>query len=263
VGNEIETGVSEYLSARDFGQSFEKGGDVLRRLGYSSLFIMIAMEDDDRSHVRPVAQFGARAPLPEIAAPRGGRTELEKVFVPNEESDLRTVISRAKRIPDLVPFALVVVSEVCDVYGAITVPMPDNGCVGTAIYGRNTLGEGRAQLDHRTVLCGKLMISGMLQRLPHPGTVEPIEMPDSERHVLTGLSHGLRPSEIAGLRRTSVRTVRNQIERARQRLGARSSIHAVSLALRRGLLESHDEVFPALFQDASARRFPSLPARLI
>lgn len=58
----------------------------------------------------------------------------------------------------------------------------------------------------------------------------------AEVAVLELVAVGLRPSEIARQRRTSVRTIRNQLESARIRLCARTTAHALAVALEEGEL---------------------------
>ena len=63
-------------------------------------------------------------------------------------------------------------------------------------------------------------------------------MPRVEREVLAGFAIGLRPAEISRIRGTSVRTIRNQLENARRRLGANSNVHAVTIAIETGIIET-------------------------
>jgi len=55
----------------------------------------------------------------------------------------------------------------------------------------------------------------------------------TQSEVLQAFARGLSPNEIAELRGTSIRTVRNQLEAARKRLGARSNAHAIAIAIER------------------------------
>lgn len=57
-----------------------------------------------------------------------------------------------------------------------------------------------------------------------------------ERDVLQALADGMRPSAIAAALGISSHTVRYHLGRARTVLGARSSTHAVALALSRGYI---------------------------
>lgn len=63
----------------------------------------------------------------------------------------------------------------------------------------------------------------------------------SEAEVLLAYSNGLSPSEIAHARKTSVRTVRNQLYSARRRVAARSNAHAVAFAIANGLIPAPSE----------------------
>lgn len=56
-------------------------------------------------------------------------------------------------------------------------------------------------------------------------------MPKGEQAVLRAFADGESPAEIARARGTSIRTVRNQLDSARRRLGARSNVHAVTIAI--------------------------------
>lgn len=64
------------------------------------------------------------------------------------------------------------------------------------------------------------------------------QIPRMERAVLTEFAIGMRPAEIAVRRGTSVRTVRNQLDNARRRLGANSNVHAVTIAIEAGMIET-------------------------
>ena len=57
-----------------------------------------------------------------------------------------------------------------------------------------------------------------------------------ETEVLTAYAGGTSPGAIAQARNTSVRTVRNQLESARNRLGAGSNAHAVAIATAEGMI---------------------------
>jgi DNA-binding NarL/FixJ family response regulator len=55
-----------------------------------------------------------------------------------------------------------------------------------------------------------------------------------EREVLTGLARGERGAELAERLHIAPDTVRRHVANARQKLGARTRVHAVALALHRG-----------------------------
>ncbi|MEM9098915.1 MAG: helix-turn-helix transcriptional regulator [Pseudomonadota bacterium] len=58
----------------------------------------------------------------------------------------------------------------------------------------------------------------------------------SEREILLKISQGLRPAQIAQQRGTAEPTVRNQIVALRQKLAAKSTPHAVAIAIQNGLI---------------------------
>jgi DNA-binding CsgD family transcriptional regulator len=58
-----------------------------------------------------------------------------------------------------------------------------------------------------------------------------------EQAVLEGLADGLRSTEIAKNLNASVKTFYAVCERLREKLGARTDVHAVSIGFRRGLLQ--------------------------
>ncbi|MEM9044443.1 MAG: helix-turn-helix transcriptional regulator [Pseudomonadota bacterium] len=58
----------------------------------------------------------------------------------------------------------------------------------------------------------------------------------SEREILLKISQGLRPIQIAQQRGTAEPTVRNQIVALRQKLAAKSTPHAVAIAIQNGLI---------------------------
>lgn len=68
---------------------------------------------------------------------------------------------------------------------------------------------------------------------PPSGSAD-VRLPKAEIRVLEGLALGQSPAEIAAVNNRSLGTVRNQIRQARERLGARSTTHAVTLALLSG-----------------------------
>jgi DNA-binding CsgD family transcriptional regulator len=64
------------------------------------------------------------------------------------------------------------------------------------------------------------------------------ELSDREKHVLRLLAAGLTTDEIAGQLHISSASVRTYIHRMLEKLGARNSIHAVSIAWRSGLFDN-------------------------
>ena len=83
----------------------------------------------------------------------------------------------------------------------------------------------------------KLALLAMLASGLEPKRLAPHKaLSASEAEVLYSYACGLSPAEIAGARRTSVRTVRNQLDSARRRLSAKSNAHAVALATANGLI---------------------------
>jgi DNA-binding CsgD family transcriptional regulator len=58
-----------------------------------------------------------------------------------------------------------------------------------------------------------------------------------ETQVLRQLALGLSPTEIAAQLGISGDTARNHLRNARAKLGAKTRVHAVALALERGLIE--------------------------
>jgi DNA-binding NarL/FixJ family response regulator len=61
---------------------------------------------------------------------------------------------------------------------------------------------------------------------------------EREQQVLDALADGLRSNEIAERLNTSVRTFSTVCVALRKKLGARNDVHAVSIAFRRGLLQT-------------------------
>ena len=66
-----------------------------------------------------------------------------------------------------------------------------------------------------------------------------------EREVLTGLACGERGEELAKRLYIAPETVRRHVANAREKLGARSRVHAVALAMHRG------EISPRLESEAA------------
>jgi DNA-binding CsgD family transcriptional regulator len=62
------------------------------------------------------------------------------------------------------------------------------------------------------------------------------ELTKIERDTLRYLAHGLRIRDVARLRAVSVNTVRKQVWTSRTKLGAKTTAHAVAIALRHGLI---------------------------
>ena len=61
-----------------------------------------------------------------------------------------------------------------------------------------------------------------------------MELTPAEAEVARLLAQGYRPAEIAELRFVAVATVRTQIKALRKRLGARTTVQAVVMALAKG-----------------------------
>ena len=59
----------------------------------------------------------------------------------------------------------------------------------------------------------------------------------AETEILRYLSHGLSPDDVARLRVVSPETVRGQVKTLRARLAAKTTAHAVAIALRHGLID--------------------------
>ena len=78
-----------------------------------------------------------------------------------------------------------------------------------------------------------------------------------ERQVLTGLARGESGDELARRLVIAPETVRRHVANAREKLGARSRVHAVALALHRGEIEPELEPGPALRDAASPPARPS------
>ena len=115
---------------------------------------------------------------------------------------------------------------------AIDGPRGDVGFLSTAVHSD----EEAAALDgicdrHHALL--RLAGTAFAAKLAGFGRKAPL-LTDAERDVLERLACGERPDEIASALGKSVRTVRHQIESARQRLGASTTVSAVALALELG-----------------------------
>lgn len=63
------------------------------------------------------------------------------------------------------------------------------------------------------------------------------ELSPTELEVLRLLASGLSMKLIADWRGRSMNTIRRQLERIREKLGARNAPHAVALGFRKGLVE--------------------------
>jgi DNA-binding CsgD family transcriptional regulator len=66
--------------------------------------------------------------------------------------------------------------------------------------------------------------------------IPPGELSVAEMRVLHGLAEGFTLRQVAALHRVSHQTVRTQAGTMRRRLGARTTPHAVAIAMQRGLL---------------------------
>lgn len=96
----------------------------------------------------------------------------------------------------------------------------------------------------------KLALLAMLaNRLEPTGLVLETALSTSEAEVLFSYACGLSPAEIARARRTSVRTVRNQLDSVRRRISAKSNAHAVALATANGLIPVPSILCPKLRRD--------------
>ncbi|GAA0704539.1 hypothetical protein GCM10010193_69410 [Kitasatospora atroaurantiaca] len=69
----------------------------------------------------------------------------------------------------------------------------------------------------------------------HP--TPPGQLSPAERRVLAALADGLTPAEVAGEQHLARETVNDHALSARRRLGARTTVQAVAIAVRRGLLD--------------------------
>lgn len=65
----------------------------------------------------------------------------------------------------------------------------------------------------------------------------PGELTERELQILSCCSHGLTCRMVGDLLHISPQTVQSTLKRARFHLGAKSTTHAVALALRRGLIQ--------------------------
>lgn len=68
----------------------------------------------------------------------------------------------------------------------------------------------------------------------------------AERRVLAGLADGLTAAEIAAQQCLAQHTVHEHAQSARRRLGAATTLHAVAICIRRGLLEEQPAPTPHL-----------------
>ena len=80
------------------------------------------------------------------------------------------------------------------------------------------------------------MLARLLPRLNRTGPVGRQTLTEREREVLGLLSEGLTNAGIAGRLVVSVHTVRNHVANLSAKLGARSKLEALSIAVREGLL---------------------------
>lgn len=69
----------------------------------------------------------------------------------------------------------------------------------------------------------------------HP--IPPGEISHAELRVLHGLAQGLTLHQVAVLHQRSHQTIRTQATTMRRRLGAKTTPHAVAIAIQRGLLD--------------------------
>jgi DNA-binding NarL/FixJ family response regulator len=80
------------------------------------------------------------------------------------------------------------------------------------------------------------MLARLLPRLGGSGRVGAAALTDREREILGLIAHGLSNAAIAEQLVVSVNTVRNHVANLLGKLGARSKLEALSIAIREGLL---------------------------
>lgn len=115
-------------------------------------------------------------------------------------------------------------------------PVVRDGRLAMLVFGAGAPARGA---DGAAFPLLRLVMAGLGHRFPKAPNPAVTVLPDGEAAVLAAFANGASPAEIASARGTSVRTVRNQMENARRRLGARSNAHAVALAIRTGAVASH------------------------
>lgn len=82
------------------------------------------------------------------------------------------------------------------------------------------------------------MLARLLTRMGRAGQTGPMALTEREREILGLISDGLTNAAIAEQLVVSVNTVRNHVANLLAKLGARSKLEALSIAIREGLLPS-------------------------
>ena len=80
------------------------------------------------------------------------------------------------------------------------------------------------------------MLARLLPRLGGTGRVGATSLTEREREILGFIAEGLTNAAIAERLVVSVNTVRNHVANLLAKLGARSKLEALSIAIREGLL---------------------------
>lgn len=81
----------------------------------------------------------------------------------------------------------------------------------------------------------------------------PVQIPPRERQVLTLIANGFSEQQVARALHVTVNTVKTFSRRARQRLGAATTVHAVTLAYRSGALPLHPVAAPHPWQGVNGQ----------
>ncbi|MEM9843654.1 MAG: LuxR C-terminal-related transcriptional regulator [Pseudomonadota bacterium] len=116
---------------------------------------------------------------------------------------------------------------------------PYTGYLGVGFKEGQSKTEFRDKLQQNSdvLMVAAAIYTSVALRERNPKDHAPI-VTDREKSVLSLLAQGLTPREIAEQECKSLTTIRNQIASARARLGARSSAHAVALAIELKLIRT-------------------------
>ncbi|MEM1387350.1 MAG: helix-turn-helix transcriptional regulator [Pseudomonadota bacterium] len=123
-------------------------------------------------------------------------------------------------------------------HAALRIDMPHSAFasfLGIGVLSGDTKPEFRANLERRlgTLTVAATAYTSVMMR--QAGMTDQADiLTQREAHVLTLLARGLSPDDIAEQEHRALPTIRQQIKSARQRLNARSSAHAVAIALHLG-----------------------------